>query len=304
MKYSEWIAEWFDNYVKPNSKNKTIICYKSLIKNHIISQLGNYELEEITVLLIQKYITELGSGVNIKGGRGLSSNSINLIVTIIQESLRIARDIGLTDKYVADKIKRPRIKEKKVDCFTFEEQKKIEQAVLNHKKPKMFGIFLCLYTGLRIGELLSLEWTDIDFKKGELYVTKSCSDGKFGRITDVPKTDTSIRTIPLPNKLISMLKTVKHKNNSKYVVGCGEQVISVRSYQRSFELLLIKLGIPHKGFHSLRHTFATRAIEQGIDIKTLSELLGHKNPNVTLTRYAHSMNDHKKAMMNKLMKLF
>lgn len=305
MKYSDWINEWFDNYVKPTTKNKTIACYKSVINKHIVPGLGDYEIGDITPILLQKFITDLLNKGNSRTGRGLSSNTVNLIITIIQVSLETASRLELTNHYVADKVKRPRSKEKKIECFSLAEQKKIEAAVLSHKKVKMFGILLCLYTGLRIGELMALKWSDIDFVKKELHVTKSCSDGflvngKYGRLVDTPKTDTSVRTIPIPKQLVPLLKDVKRRNESEYVVGDGDKEISIRSYQRSFELLLKRLNIEHKGFHALRHTFATRACEAGMDIKTLSEILGHKNPSVTLSRYAHSFWDHKKQMMNKV----
>jgi integrase len=153
-----------------------------------------------------------------------------------------------------------------------------------------------------------LEWSDIDMSKGELRVNKTCHYGKdengvFGRITDIPKTQSSIRTIPIPKQLMPRLREVKKKSRSTHIVSNGSNLISIRSYQRSFSTLLKKLNIPHRGFHSLRHTFATRALECGMDVKTLSEILGHKNPTVTLNRYAHSLMEHKKEMMNKLGKL-
>ena len=171
----------------------------------------------------------------------------------------------------------------------------------------MFGIILCLYTGLRIGELLALEWSNIDFSKGELTVSKTCHDAKtengYKRITDTPKTTTSRRVIPIPRQILPLLREQKKKSRSTYVVG-EDRLQSVRSYQYSFSLLLKKLGIPHRGFHALRHTFATRALECGMDVKTLSEILGHKNPVVTLNRYAHSLMPHKHEAMNRLGKLF
>ena len=91
---------------------------------------------------------------------------------------------------------------------------------------------------------------------------------------------------------------MKQKNPTGYVVG-GENIIPVRSYQASFSLLLRKLNLPHRGFHALRHTFATRALECGMDVKTLAELPGHKNPTVTLERYVHSLMPHKCDMMNR-----
>ena len=139
--------------------------------------------------------------------------------------------------------------------------------------------------------------------KGILTVSKSCHDGKDGLIIDEPKTATSRRVIPLPKQLLPLFKGIKKKSNSPFVVSANEKPVSVRSYQRSFELLLKKLKISHKGFHSLRHTFATRALECGMDVKTLSEILGHKNSTVTLNRYAHSLMEHKADMMNRLGKL-
>ena len=211
--------------------------------------------------------------------------------------------MGLTKEYTADKLKRPKLKEKPVECFALAEQKQIEQAILNGKKDKLYGILLCLYSGLRIGELIALQWNDIDFAKGILTVSKSCHDGKGGLVIDEPKTATSRRVIPLPKQLLPLLKGIKKKSDSPFVVSANGKPVSVRSYQRSFELLLKRLNIPHKGFHSLRHTFATRALECGMDVKTLSEILGHKNPTVTLNRYAHSLMEHKADMMNRLGKL-
>ena len=100
-----------------------------------------------------------------------------------------------------------------------------------------------------------------------------------------------------------MLKGVKKRSECEFIVADGDKPVFVRSYQRTFELLLKKLHIPHKGFHSLRHTFATRAIECGVDVKTLAELLGHKNATITLNRYAHSLLEHKVDMMNRLGKI-
>lgn len=307
MKYKEWLPEWFKNYIMPRSKEKTIFFYGIIIERHLIPDVGNYELEELTPYILQQYITNLMNSGNLKNNSGLAANTVNSIITVIQNSLKQAYDIGYTSEYTAEKIKRPKNKEKKVECFTVEEQRTIEQAVLADKRIKMFGILLTLYTGLRIGELLALEWLDIDFKKGEIYVTKSChdskKDGKYCRICEEPKTETSKRIIPIPKQLLPMLKEINRKNKSRWVVGNGEKIISIRSYQYSFALMLKHLNIPHRGFHSLRHTFATRAIECGMDVKTLSEILGHKNPTVTLNRYVHSLLSHKHEMMNRLGKM-
>lgn len=309
MKYQEWLSEWLENYVKPSSKPKTYTRYAQIVESHLLPRLGGYELDELTPQLLQHQIVDMGKYGNKRTGKGLAPSTVNLIVAVIQESLETAYSIELTKVYSADKIKRPRIEEKKVECFSVAEQKVLEEALKNDKRPKTFGILLCLYTGLRIGELLALEWTDIDFDKREISISKTCHDsrdelGRYVRFVNPPKTSTSMRVIPIPKQLMPLLRETKKKNGSRYVVGNGERIISVRSYQRTYELILKKHGLPHRGFHALRHTFATRALECGMDVKTLSEILGHKNPTVTLNRYAHSLMDHKRDMMNRLGKLF
>lgn len=303
MKYMDWLNEWLKNYVLPSVKIRTYERYSLIVNLHIRDKIGMLELDDLTPLLLQQYITELLQSGNRKTGKGLSANSVNAIISVLQSSLKTANFLGLTAEYTADKVKRPKLKEKPVECFSLKEQKQIEQAILSGRKDKLYGILLCLYSGLRIGELIALQWSDIDFTKGILTVSKSCHDGKAGLIIDEPKTATSRRVIPLPKQLLPILKGIKKKSHSPFVVSANGKPVSVRSYQRSFELLLKKLKIPHKGFHSLRHTFATRALECGMDVKTLSEILGHKNPTITLNRYAHSLMEHKKEMMNRLGKL-
>ena len=303
MKYEEWLGIWLENYIKPSVKVRTYERYALIINKHISTDIGKCEIAELSALVLQNFITKLLENGNCKTGNGLSANSVNAVISVLQSSLQTAHMIGVANEYTADKIKRPKISERPIECFSMKEQKQIEQAVLNGNKDKLYGILLCLYSGLRIGELIALQWSDIDFVKGILTVSKSCHDGKDGLIIDEPKTANSRRLIPLPKQLLPILKGIKKKSDSSFVVSSNGSFVSVRSYQRSFELLLKRLNIPHKGFHSLRHTFATRAIECGMDVKTLSEILGHKNPTVTLNRYTHSLMEHKQDMMNKLGKL-
>ncbi len=307
MTYKYWLLDWLENYIKPSAKIRTYERYFQICALHIIPALGDYKLADISVMELQKFISQMLTNGNHKTGKGLSANFVNTVISVLQNSLKTAHLIGITPEYVANKIKRPKTVEKQVECFSAQEQKKIEQYVLYCKKDKMFGVVLCLYTGLRIGELLALAWSDIDFGKGLLFVSKTCHDGNDGcnhtRIIDSPKTVNSRRVIPLPKQILPLLKSLKKRSNCEYIIADGDKPVFVRSYQRTFELLLKKLGIAHKGFHSLRHTFATRALECGMDVKTLSELLGHKNATVTLNRYAHSLLEHKTDMMNKLGKL-
>ena len=304
MMYYNWLKEWLQNYIKPSTKKRTFNQYSKIIKTHILPYLGDLKLEELTPLIIQKFITKLSINGNKCTGKGLSASYIRMIVSIIKNSLKAAHLISYLPNYTLDKVNYPKIIEKKIECFTINEQKKIEFAVKTTKKDKYLGIILCLYTGLRIGELLALTWNDIDFEKNILIISKTCYDsseeGTRIRNINIPKTKNSIREIPLPTKILEMLKEMKKKSKCEFVIAEGEKFVFMRSYQRTFELLLKKLKIPHKGFHSLRHTFATRALECGMDVKTLSEILGHKNPTITLNRYVHSLWEHKKEIMNKL----
>lgn len=307
MTYKNWMEEWLTHYIKPSSKQRTYELYCKIARTHILPRLGSYELTELTPFVLQKFVTDLTVNGNKRTEKGLSPNFVKTIISVVQNSLKTAHLVGYLPEYTANKIKRPKIIEKQVDCFSLAEQKKIETAALSAKKDKYKGIVLCLYTGLRIGELLALSWKDIDLEKGILTVSKTCRDGningKHVRISDTPKTENSRRQIPLSKTLVKMLKEMKKKSKCEFVIADGEKPVFIRSYQRTFELFLKKLKLPHKGFHSLRHTFATRALECGMDVKSLSEILGHKNAMITLNRYAHSLWEHKAEMMNKLSKM-
>lgn len=296
MKYKHWLTEWLELYVKPSAKIRTYEKYEQFIRLHISPVLGETETGDLSAMVLQKFIAALTK-------KGLSAGTVNAIVTVLKNSLRRAVLSGIAENEYSGRLQRPKIVEKKMNCFTVSEQKQIEQFVFACRKLKLNGIILCLYTGLRIGELLALEWTDINFEQGLLSVTKTCHDGKGGRVTDTPKTETSRRLIPVPKKLMPVLRQWKRQAETPYVVEERGKCLGVRSYQKTFELLLKHLGLPHRGFHALRHTFATRAIECGMDVKTLSEILGHKNPTVTLKRYTHSLMEHKSEMMNRVGRL-
>lgn len=304
MKYKQWLAEWLENYIFTTAKPKTIDRYTDIVYKHIIPQLGEYELSELNLIVLQRFVTYLMQSGNLKTKQGLASSTINVIISVLQNSLKTAQAVGLTDKYFAGGIKRPKAETKAVSCFTVQEQKVIVDYILSNKKYKLYGIAIDFFTGLRIGELLALTWNDVNLKSMTLSVTKTCHDAIEGRITNAPKTGSSQRIIPLPKQLLPLLKELTQNKKFNYIVANKDGLpVSVRSYQRSFELLLKKLNISHKGFHSIRHTFATRALELGMDVKTLSEILGHKNATVTLNRYVHSLMEHKAEMMNRLGKL-
>lgn len=298
MKYRIWLNKWLELYVKQTTRERTYKKYKQQVEKYLVPALGDFQLSALTPIVLQQFVTNLSA-------LGLSANTIRGIVSLLKSSLKRAVQINAVRKEFSLSIVFPKAVEKNVKCFCKEQQKEIESYLSTKNNGRYFGIILTFYTGLRIGELLALTWTDIDLHKGIITVSKSCHDswhnGKYVKIIDMPKTESSSRIIPIPKQLLPHLKALKWQSKNNYVVdGKTDYGAEVRSYQNTFKLLLKRLRIPHKGFHTIRHTFATRALECGMDVKTLAEILGHKNPTITLKCYAHSMIEHKKEMMNRI----
>ncbi len=308
MQLQEWLGIWLNKYTKHAVKLRTYDRYKYIIEKHINPKLGDYELGDLNAVVLQDYIlSELENGnLNTKGK--LANNSVIGIVNVLKNALSMAKSLEITQKDYSNKIKLPSATEKPVTAFEKHEQEKLERYCLSSKKSNYIGIVICLYTGIRLGELLALTWDDIDFSSGIMSITKTAyrikENGIPRIVIDQPKTRSSSRVIPLSKTLLEILKQIKKTSNSKFVITTRDNgIVGTRSYQRTYERILNKLGIPYKNFHSLRHTFATRAIELGMDVKTLSEILGHKNPMITLQRYTHSMMSYKTEMMNKMGKM-
>lgn len=145
MKYIDWLTQWLENYIRPSVKVRTYERYHLIIEQPIKNSIGNIELDALSPLVLQKFISGLLQNGNRKTGKGLSANSVNAVISVIQGSLRTAHLLGLSKEYTADKLKRPKLKEKPVECFTLSEQKQIEQSVLNGKKTKCTAFcFVCI----------------------------------------------------------------------------------------------------------------------------------------------------------------
>ena len=300
MKYQKWLNEWLTTCVEPVVKVRTLERYTDIVRLQIVPRIGGYEMSDLTPTVLQSFTAELSEKY--------ASSTVNGIISVIKSSLARAQKMQRVKRQYSDAIEYPKHSAKTIQSFTRDEQKKIEQYIFDSGKPKLYGILLCLYTGLRIGELLALEWENIDFTHRRISITKTCTDkwvdGNYKKVIGPPKTNSSVRIIPLPVQLVQYLKALKKHGKSNFVIsGAGGKEISVRSYQKSFCAILNKLNIPHRGFHALRHTFATRALECGMDVKSLSKILGHKSSVVTLNRYAHSFWEHQNSMMNRLGKM-
>lgn len=304
MKYKDWLNEWLSDYQKNYLKPRTYRNYEGIVKNHITPLLGEYDLSELSLPILHEFIVDRQNCGRGKNQDGLSSGSIEIIINVLQKSLGDAVEMGKTENHYANKLKRPRSEYGETECFSVSEQKAIEEYILSRNPNKKIGIIICLYTGLRIGELLALRWSDVDFLNNTVRVSHTARDtyidGKRETVLDTPKTQSSKRVIPIPNQLMHYLVIWKRESKCEFIIATKGGATTSRSYQKLFMSILKKLNIKHRGFHTLRHTFATRALECGVDVKTLSEIMGHKSPTITLNRYAHSMNEHKIAMMNKI----
>lgn len=304
MKLNKWLTIWLDKYEKNKIKAKTYFIYQNHIELHINPILGNYELKKITAPLIQDFINYKLEKGNLLNGKPLSTNTVFVIISILKNAIKSAVRLGLIHHDFFYLLSIPRLKQKEIHAFSLQEQKKIESYCFQSKKSNYFGVILCLYTGIRIGELLALTWDDIDFKNQFLYVRHTLTKIRNETFLDEPKTKKSKRVIPLSATLLQYLKSMKKNSQSNFVIATkSNNFVSIRSYQRTFMSILENCHIPYHNFHSLRHTFATRSLESGIDVKTLSEILGHSNATTTLNRYAHSMWNYKVMMMNKLGKM-
>lgn len=302
MKFIEWANKWINVYRINHLSEKTYGIYLDIINNHFAPYMGDIKLDNVDYEFVENYI------INKKST--LSNASINLHLSILKSIIKDAVDNDVISKNKIAKIKMLKSNQKKINSFSVKEQYLIEDYCIKSEKDYYtIGIILTLYTGLRIGELVSLTWDDIDFNNSVLNINKTESririDGKWNNVVKEPKTMKSNRTIPLGKEILSLLKKLKKKKYGKYVVtnNIGDKVL-IRTYQHFFKRLQEEVGITNVlNFHSLRHTFATRAIESGMDIKTLSEILGHSNTAITLNIYVHSMFETKKKAIQNLSKM-
>lgn len=283
---SEWLKCWLKSQVtlKPTTK----LIYKSHIHNYINPNLGKIPLKKLNGDILQGFINNLN----------LSASTVKNIFSILKSALSSAEDNGLILN-IWDKVKVPKKEKSIVQVLTVSEQKKLKSVLIS---PFDIGIWICLYAGLRIGEVCALKWTDINFETSTLTVNGTQARTENGVEIIAPKSKSSKREIPIPSILLSKLKEIPQ--TCEYVLSKNGKSVDIRTYRRHFKKHLQKADLPDIKYHALRHTFSTRALEVGIDYKTLSEILGHSSVGITLDLYAHSLKEHKRNEMNKLDRLF
>jgi integrase len=277
------------NLVKPS----TYAVYERYLVKHVAPFFGNLKLYLLTQELLQRFVDK-------QLELGLSVRTVKSVLSFMRSSLKSKSNLF--------DVSLPKFKPEPVAVLSSAEQQRLELAARGSDAIECIGVTLCLYTGIRIGELCGLMWSDIDFDRNCMHVRRTLQRIKnFGEgenktvLTDLsPKSDSSVREIPLPAFLVELLRKHHTTSDSGHVISRDGKAIEPRNMQDRFKKLLATAEITQVNFHTTRHTFATRALENGFDVKTLSEILGHSSANITLNRYAHCVDEHKRKCMESL----
>lgn len=297
--------EWFQaisHQVKESTSNK----YWNLLNSYILPAFGSKLLCNITHDFIEEQCNLFLTIGGVKGN-GLSAKTVSDILSLIRNILQFAISKG---NVISCDAKTIRIKRQTSEMRVLSrlEQENLCQYLYSELDSYNIGILVCLFTGLRIGEICALRWEDISFSDHTIRVHQTLQriqdrtnvKRRTKIVVTTPKSACSIRTIPVPDDLIVVLAS--YKTSSKgFILSNSEQTpLEPRTMQNHFKKALQKSGVAPANYHSLRHTFATRCIELGFDVKSLSEILGHASVNITLNRYVHPSMELKKENMQRL----
>lgn len=309
MLFNQVVTDWL-NSIKHTVKESTYSKYCNTVEKHIIPYFKYLKIADIDNRILQEYITEKYQNGRLNKKGGLSAKSVHDIYSIMIQIIKFAEK----NKYISHfdyEIDLPKVEEKFCDILSETDKRKLEQFMRLDTNLKKVGILLVMYTGIRIGELCALKWSDIDLENGFINITKTLqrikntdenSSQKTKIIIDKPKSQKSIRKIPLQSFLIEILSGLKNNcsENAFLLTGSETKFTEPRAYEKTYKKYLKECHIPNIKFHALRHTFATNAVEKNFDTKSLSEILGHSTVRFTLDRYVHPSDKIKRENMERL----
>lgn len=296
------IADLWKEEKRQFVKKSTFAAYSLIVETHLMPTFGN--LTEIAEKDVQEFVLN-------KLNKGLSQKTIKDILIVLRMILKYGAKKNYCVYSPIDVIFPTDRDRQELEVLSIANQKKIMRYVEENFTFRNLGIFICLSTGIRIGEICALTWEDIDIDSGVIHIRKTIQRiyirEKGVRHTelliDTPKTATSIRDIPMTKDLLSVLKPIRKVVNGQYFVLTNEaHPTEPRTYRNYYKKLLDKLGIPPIKFHGLRHSFATRCIESHCDYKTVSVILGHSNISTTLNLYVHPNMEQKKRCIDRMLK--
>ncbi len=298
-----WLTE-----ASADLKESSIVKYRNMLRCYILPVFGNCELSDITNEKLIAFVNDLRTNGGAKKN-GLASSTVSEIITIMNSLRLYALKRGLTVFYSTECVSVKREKNY-IRVFSILEQRTLIAYLRKNMDLTAVGILICLYTGIRVGELCALKWDDIDLIEKNMKIGRTMQrlkvEGKAVK-TEVKileaKSKQSIRVIPLPDVLMEILSG-KSRKGSFVLTGSETKFIEPRVIQNRFKKILKKCGIEEANFHATRHTFATRCVELGFDIKSLSEILGHASVTITMNKYVHPTMELKAKNMNKFTGLF
>ena len=295
----EAAEEWL-NATRLRVKESSYANYENILNKHILPVLGREYISALTTSRINEFIHFKLTLGRLNGKGGLSAKSVRDILTIYRSIERYAyREYGIRESNFT----MPKTEQRFIDVLDPIERKKLETYLINNMCLTNLAILLCLFTGLRIGELCGLRWEDIDFSACTLSVKRTVQritkNGRSQVIIGSPKSRTSVRVVPIPSFLMTLLNEYKSFGGF-YIITNSSKPTEPRTMQNRFKTILKSCGIRNVNFHILRHTYATVCIEKGFDPKALSELLGHADAAITLNRYVHSSMEIKKKYVSRL----
>lgn len=284
VRFEERAAYFLEYKVRPFVKETTLVGYRRLIVRHLLPAFGGMLLNELEPEDLQRYFS-MQRGV-------LSPGTIGNIFSLLRTILRDAYADGKLSRQIWQNVRLPKDEKSPVRVLDRSEQTEVENLALAQGR---FEFILCLYTGIRLGELCALQWEDVDLEGRRLTIRhgmQRVSPGGDSHVTmGTPKSSSSQRVIPLPPFLCGMLAEMRSRAgaDARFVIpGRDGKSCDMRTIQTRFQRLTDELGIAGAHVHTLRHTFATRCLERGVGIETLCALLGHSTATVTLRYYAHS----------------
>ena len=299
------VSQQWLSFISLKVKPSTLAEYDSAIKLHILPMFGEEDISKINTMAVSTFAQmKLQNGRKDNNG-GLAPKTVRDILSILKGII----DFASGEKLIANTISMPYPKQqqKSMRVLSNSEQVVLRRVLLENITIHKIGILLCLYTGLRVGEVCGLRWGDFSPNFDKLSVRQSVrrvknnyGTSKTKLIIDSPKSKSSVRDIPIPEFIIPFLMEFKYEEDTHFLSTSESSFIEPRTMQNHFKRVIEAAGVTDANFHCLRHTFATLCIEAGVDIKSLSEILGHASVNITLNRYVHSTFDQKRESINKL----
>ena len=314
-----WMDRWLETYARPTVKLSTYCSYEMLVRVHVKPILGDIPFSRLDSITLQEFFNQKYSSGKATGAGGLSVKTLRNLRNMLHLSFEQAKRNGLIHINLVESVRLPREQKKEMRVLSKEEQRRLVLACRAMPEPASFGVIFTLFTGLRMGEVCGLRWDNVDMERRQFLVCEtrnrlpnhddSIETSTSVRTVSTTKTDHSRRIVYLCDELyqelcqyreiqFSLMEQYPGYNSERYVF-CQENgaPYEPRTYQDLFKRCVSRAGIASANFHSLRHTFATRALEQGMDPVTLSKLLGHANASITLDKYGHSFESQKRAGM-------